>query len=93
MVDNKYKYWAGGGALAGTFLGISINLGYLGATSVFATFAGYAGGGTYVGATGSLASLMAGSSSLTALGVIAVYVLPALIFAAIVYIFLFYCVI
>jgi len=84
MVDNRYKYWAGGGALAGTILGFSINLGVFGATSL-STWAGAVGAGNYVGATGSLASLTAGTATLTPLGIIALYVLPALIFAALIY--------
>ena len=89
MVDNRYKYWAGGGAFAGTLLGITINLGVFGSTTVtLSTFAGYAGGLNVVGGSGTLASLMGGTTSFTALGVIAAYVLPALIFAAVVYMIL-----
>ena len=85
MVDNRYKYWAGGGAFAGTILGVAINAGVFGSTTVtLSTFAGYVNGAGAV----SWGSLTAGTTSFTALGVIAAYVLPALIFAAIVYMLL-----
>jgi hypothetical protein len=83
MVDNKFKYWAGGGALAGNLLNFLINLDVFGPLA-YNTISTYVGAGTYVG-SGGLGSLAGGAATLTPLGVIAIYVLPALIFAALVY--------